>query len=143
VVWETNPVRAEGAMGYDVIDPATTSAATTRHLRRQRRRLVARFADRAPRPRRRDRAGRLLRGAAVSFDFPPAFMRELRLRVAAEFKEPDLPRCKALLAEAGRLSFDGLITHRSRPPTPPTAYETAFNDPTCLKMILDWRGANG
>jgi 3-hydroxyethyl bacteriochlorophyllide a dehydrogenase len=68
-------------------------------------------------------------------------MRELRLRVAAEFREPDLAAVKELV-EAGRLSFDGLITHRSQVVDAATAYETAFNDPTCLKMILDWSGAN-
>jgi 3-hydroxyethyl bacteriochlorophyllide a dehydrogenase len=66
--------------------------------------------------------GRLARGgeivlagfyeAPISFDFPPAFMRELHLRVAAEFKEPDMLAVRDALAE-GRLSFDGLITHRS------------------------------
>jgi 3-hydroxyethyl bacteriochlorophyllide a dehydrogenase len=96
--------------------------------------------------------GRLARGgeivlagfyeAPISFDFPPAFMRELHLRVAAEFKEPDLVAVRDALAE-GSLSFDGLITHRSPAADAATAYETAFNDPACLKMILDWRGANG
>ena len=38
----------------------------------------------------------------------------------------------------GRLSLDGLITHR-RPALTPLAYRTAFDDPACLKMILDWR----
>jgi 3-hydroxyethyl bacteriochlorophyllide a dehydrogenase len=111
VVWETNPQRAEGAEGYDVIDPDRTSAATTTSSGRQRRRLAA-----------RQLIGRLARGgeivlagfyeAPISFDFPPAFMRELHLRVAAEFKEPDLVAVRDALAE-GRLSFDGLITHRS------------------------------
>ena len=47
----------------------------------------------------------------LSFAFPPAFMREARLRVAAEWQPSDLVAVKALI-ESGRLSLDGLITHR-------------------------------
>ena len=43
------------------------------------------------------------------------------------------------LAESGRLCLDGLITHRSRAGDADHAYRTAFRDPACLKMILDWR----
>jgi 3-hydroxyethyl bacteriochlorophyllide a dehydrogenase len=41
----------------------------------------------------------------------------------------------------GRLSLDGLITHRSAASDAGTAYATAFTDPACLKMILDWSAA--
>jgi len=141
VVWETNPVRADGAMGYDVIDPANDA-------RRDYRAIYDVSGDGSLLD---SLIGRLAPGgeivlagfyeAPLSFNFPPAFMRELRLRVAAEFREPDLAAVKELV-EAGRLSFDGLITHRSQVADAATAYETAFNDPTCLKMILDWSGAN-
>jgi bacteriochlorophyllide a dehydrogenase len=141
VVWETNPVRADGAMGYDAIDPAHDA-------RRDYRAIYDVSGDGSLLD---ALIGRLAPGgeivlagfyeAPLSFNFPPAFMRELRLRVAAEFREPDLAAVKELV-EAGRLSFDGLITHRSQVADAATAYETAFNDPTCLKMILDWSGAN-
>jgi 3-hydroxyethyl bacteriochlorophyllide a dehydrogenase len=58
--------------------------------------------------------------------------------VAAEFKEPDLREAKGL-AESGALSLDGLITHRHPAAEAALAYPTAFGDPRCLKMILDWR----
>jgi 3-hydroxyethyl bacteriochlorophyllide a dehydrogenase len=142
VVWETNPKRADGATGYDVIDPAQDQ-------RHDYRSIVDVSGDATLLD---SLIGRLARGgeivlagfyeAPISFDFPPAFMRELHLRVAAEFKEPDLVAVRDALAE-GSLSFDGLITHRSPAADAATAYETAFNDPACLKMILDWRGANG
>ena len=74
----------------------------------------------------------------LSFAFPPAFMREARLRVAAEWREPDLAAVKALIG-SGRLALDGLITHRRQAAQAAEAYRTAFNDPACLKMILDWR----
>jgi hypothetical protein len=74
---------------------------------------------------------------AVSFAFPPAFMKEARLRIAAEWAPADLTATRALI-ESGALSLAGLITHRPAS-RPREAYETAFSDPTCLKMILDWR----
>jgi len=45
------------------------------------------------------------------------------------------------LIEAGRLSLDGLITHRAPAARAEEAYRTAFADPACLKMVLDWRDA--
>lgn len=75
--------------------------------------------------------------APVSFAFPPAFMKELRLRIASEWQPADLEATRQLLDE-GRLSLDGLITHRAPAREAATAYATAFTDPACLKMILDW-----
>jgi 2-desacetyl-2-hydroxyethyl bacteriochlorophyllide A dehydrogenase len=74
----------------------------------------------------------------LSFVFPPAFMREARIRIAAQWLPSDLVAVKDL-AESGRLSLEGLITHRSDAMQADSAYRTAFGDPTCLKMILDWR----
>ncbi len=59
----------------------------------------------------------------LSFSFPPAFMREARIRVAAEWQRGDLLAVMALV-ESGALSLDGLITHRAcrrRRRTTPTA----------------------
>ena len=75
---------------------------------------------------------------ALSFAFPPAFMREARIRVAAQWLESDLRAVKEL-AESGPLSLAGLITHRQVADDADSAYRTAFGDPACLKMILDWR----
>lgn len=77
--------------------------------------------------------------ARVGFAFPPAFMREIRLRIAAEWKPEDLVAAQALVS-SGRLSLDGLITHVRAVDGAADAYRTAFGDPGCLKMILDWRG---
>ena len=73
----------------------------------------------------------------LSFAFPPAFMREARLRVAAEWQPSDLVAIKRLI-ESGRLSFDGLITHHHDALDASNAYRTAFEDPACLKMVLNW-----
>jgi 3-hydroxyethyl bacteriochlorophyllide a dehydrogenase len=137
VVWETNPERMGGAQGYAVTspdqdprrdyrcicdasgDPDVLDSLITR-LARGGEIVLAGFYDR------------------LSFAFPPAFMREARLRVAAEFRPADLDAVRRLI-EDGRLSLDGLITHRVAASQAPDAYRTAFGDPACLKMILDWR----
>ena len=64
-------------------------------------------------------------------------MREARLRVAAEWQPADMQRVIEFLTE-GRLSLDGLITHRECAQRAPAAYRTAFTDPNCLKMVLEW-----
>ena len=76
--------------------------------------------------------------APLSFSFPPAFMREARIRVAAEWREPDLLAVRTMITE-GRLALDGLVTHRSDFSAAPDAYRIAFGDASCLKMVLDWR----
>lgn len=137
-VWETDPVRAAGAVGYDVIHPD-----------QDERRDYAAIYDVSGDPGLLDTLiGRLApRGEIclagfysqpLQFAFPPAFLREIRLRVAAEWQEADLSEAKGLL-ETGSLSLDGLITHTHPAREAELAYRTAFDDPHCLKMILDWR----
>ncbi len=139
VIWEHNPQRAEGAEGYRVLAPADD----TRHDYRS---IYDVSGDAAILdtliPRLAARGEIVLAGfysAPLSFSFPPAFMREARIRVAAEWREDDLHAVKRLV-ESGRLSLDGLITHRKEARDAEEAYRTAFGDPACLKMILDWRG---
>jgi len=64
-------------------------------------------------------------------------MKEARIRAAAEWQRPDMLAVQALLA-SGRLSLEGLITHREPVAQAEGAYRTAFGDAACLKMILDW-----
>jgi 3-hydroxyethyl bacteriochlorophyllide a dehydrogenase len=140
IVWETNAVRREGGEGYAVIDPATDE-----------KRDYGRILDVSGDANLLDTLiGRLARGGEIvlagfydriGFAFPPAFMREARLRIAAEFKDDDL-RATTALVNSGKLSLDGLITHRSAPDAADAAYRTAFGDPSCLKMILDWRASS-
>ncbi len=138
VVWETNPARRDGAQDYTVIDPADDTRTNYRTIcdvsgdASVLDRLIARTAP----------GGEIVLAgfydANINFAFAPAFMREVRLRVAAQWKPSDLLAVREL-AESGRLSLDGLITHRSSPAHAEQAYRTAFSDPDCLKMILDWR----
>ena len=76
----------------------------------------------------------------LSFAFPPAFMKEARLRVAAEWAREDLLAVSSLIG-SGALSLGGLITHQAQASDAPQAYRTAFEDPECLKMILNWKDA--
>jgi 3-hydroxyethyl bacteriochlorophyllide a dehydrogenase len=138
VVWERNPARAEGALGYSVVDPEHDERRDYRAIydvsgdHRILDTLIARLAP----------GGEIVLAGfydePLAFTFPPAFMREARMRVAAEWKPPDLAAVNALLA-SGALSLDGLITHRAEALSADAAYRTAFEDPTCLKMVLDWR----
>lgn len=73
----------------------------------------------------------------LSFAFPPAFMREARLRIAAEFAPADIAAVTALIA-LGDLRLDGLISHVRPAGEAAQAYPQAFDDPACLKMVLDW-----
>lgn len=137
VVWETDAGRAQGGQGYQVIHPDQDQRHDYRTIcdvsgdATLLDRLIARLAPQGE----ITLAG--FYSERLSFSFPPAFMREARLRVAAEFKEPDLREALAL-AEAGSLSLDGLITHRHPAQEAEAAYITAFGDTACLKMILDW-----
>jgi 3-hydroxyethyl bacteriochlorophyllide a dehydrogenase len=74
----------------------------------------------------------------LHFAFAPAFMREASIRIAAQWQPQDL-QAVAALVERGALSLDGLITHTLPVARARAAYETAFGDPRCLKMMIDWR----
>jgi 3-hydroxyethyl bacteriochlorophyllide a dehydrogenase len=137
-VWERNPARASGAAGYAVVDPDADPRRDYRVIcdcSGDAGLLDALIARLAP-------GGEIVLAGfysePLSFAFPPAFMREARLRIAAQWQPADLAAVKRL-AESGALSLDGLITHRSGPDAADAAYRTAFGDPGCLKMILDWR----
>ncbi len=74
----------------------------------------------------------------LSFAFPPAFVREARIRIAAEWEDNDLRAVNNLVRD-GSLSLHDLISHRASAKDAADAYPIAFTDPACLKMVLDWR----
>lgn len=138
VVWERNPERRAGDHGYAVVDPDADSRrdypcicdvsgdetlvdALVQRLAHGGEVVLAGFYERP-----------------ISFAFPPAFMREARFRIAAEWQPDDLATTMRLI-EGGHLSLDGLITHSEPASNAEAAYRTAFGDARCLKMILDWR----
>jgi 3-hydroxyethyl bacteriochlorophyllide a dehydrogenase len=138
-VWETQALRREGAAGYPCIHPDEDPRKNYRAVYDVSgdgsllNGLIARLAP----------GGEVVLAGFykndLSFAFAPAFMREATLRVAAQWKKHDLLAVTAL-AESGKLSLDGLITHTMKPGQARAAYETAFGDPQCLKMMMDWRG---
>jgi 3-hydroxyethyl bacteriochlorophyllide a dehydrogenase len=137
-VWELDPARRSGAVGYNVIDPASDT-------RRDYTSIYDASGSVAVLP---DLIGRIARGGEIvlagfytdpiSFAFPPAFMKEARLRISAEWTRDDLVATRALVG-SGALSLGGLITHTANSTDAPQAYKTAFSDPACLKMILNWK----
>lgn len=140
MVWEKAPERRAGAVGYDVIDPEMDE-------RRDYRCIYDCSGDAGL---LNTLVGRLKKGGEIvlagfyaeplSFAFPPAFMKEARFRIAAEWNKDDIVATRALI-DNGALSLDGLITHTSHADAASDAYATAFTDPGCLKMILDWRAS--
>ena len=137
-IWETQGSRRVGSFGYSVITPVDDSRkdygciadasgdiavldACMGHLSRFGEIILAGFYS-----------------DPLHFTFPPAFMREATIRIAAQWQPDDLQAVLALIG-SGKLSLSGLITHRSHAADAREAYGTAFEDSGCLKMVLDWR----
>ena len=140
VVWEKNAQRSEGGLGYHVIAPE-------RDERTDYRRIMDASGDPGildSLVQRIARNGEIVLAGfyseRLSFNFPPAFMREARLRIAAEWTPADLVSVKSLI-DSGALDLRELISHRVPASQARDAYPVAFTDPECLKMVLDWRRA--
>ena len=140
VVWETADERREGNYSYTVIDP-------TEDDRRDYRRIcdvsgASLIIDQAVHHLAKG-ATILLAGfyaAPIQFQFPAAFMREIDLRISAEWQPEDMQSALDLIS-GGDLSLSGIITQDQPYDSAETAYQQAFSDPRCLKMVLDWRDA--
>jgi 3-hydroxyethyl bacteriochlorophyllide a dehydrogenase len=138
VVWETQALRQSGADGYQVLHPDDDDRKNYRAIydvsgdAKILHKVIPRL----------DKGGEVVLAGFyhqdISFAYAPAFMREASIRVAAEWKRADLLAVTELV-DTGRLSLDGLITHTQTPAGARDAYEVAFGDPQCLKMVLDWR----
>ena len=136
-VWETNPQRSAGAQGYSVMHPDDDPRKDYRAIYD-----VSGDASLLDSLIQRLRPGGevVLAGFYknnLSFSYAPAFMREAQIRTAAEWKRADLLAVTELV-HTQRLSLEGLITHEESPSKALNAYEAAFGDAQCLKMILDW-----
>ncbi len=138
VVWERNPARRSGAENYQVLDPAedlSRNYSCICDVSGDGKVLDTLIEHLAP-------GGEIVLAGfystPLSFVFPPAFLREARIRIAAQFKPADLVAVRDLV-ESGALDLGGLISHRSPAANAASAYQTAFEDADCLKMVLDWR----
>lgn len=137
-VWEIDSSRQGGAEGYEVIAPdldprrdyqSIYDASGNGSLLNE---LVSRIA----------KGGEIVLAGfytqPLNFAFPPAFMKEARIRIAAEWQKEDMIAIRALI-ENGALSLAGLITHHMAAEEAHKAYPVAFDDPACLKMMLNWK----
>ena len=140
MVWETDPRRRLGDHPYPILDVETDS-----------RRDYSVICDVTGDSSILDSLiGRLSKGgeivlagfypSRINFAFPMAFMKEARLRIAAEWTPEDMTAVVDWL-DKGVLRLDDLITHTSPAQNAVHAYHTAFTDSACLKMILDWKGS--
>ncbi len=140
VVWEVNPDRRDAQHGYEVHEPGlpkgkrfNTIVDASGHeggldswigaLAARGEIVLAGFYTRP-----------------LGFNFAPAFLREARIRVAAQWQPQDLEAVRQLVLD-GDLSLADIITCTERADAAGKAYRQAFEDPACLKMVLDWRNA--
>ena len=140
IVWEKNILRHSGATDYEVVLPEYDERSDYDCI----------FDVSGDSEILDSLIGRVRKGGEVvlagfyperlEFGFAQAFLKEVSLRVSAEFTPEDVATTK-LLIEAGSLSFDGLISNVSSAKEANEAYNIAFNNAECLKMVLDWRNA--
>ena len=140
VVWETQAVRQSGAFGYGVIHPDDDARKDYRCICDVSgdsgilNRVIPKMAA----------GGEVVLAGFykqyLSFSYAMAFMREASIRVAAQWKKHDLDAVVAMFHN-GSLPLEGLITHFETPQRAQQAYEVAFGNPQCLKMVIDWRQA--
>ncbi len=139
-VWETSEQRRAGAAGYAVTTPDADD-----------RRDYSAIYDASGDAdifdaliRRLGKGGEItLAGfysSRINFAFPAAFMKEAKLRIAAEWQPSDMDGTRALI-ESGKLNLGGLVSNLRPAEEALDAYPQAFGDPNCLKMVLDWSNA--
>ncbi len=81
----------------------------------------------------------------INIPYAPVFMREAQILVAREWQfgpDGDLPRVRDLIA-SGELNVAGLLTHRVPLDRIQAAYRLAFEDPSCLKLVIEWPKEDG
>ena len=140
IVWEKNILRHSGATDYEVVLPEYDERSDYDCI----------FDVSGDSEILDSLIGRVRKGGEVvlagfypdriGFGVAQAFLKEVSLRVSAEFTPEDVATTK-LLIEDGSLSFDGLISNVSSAKEANKAYNIAFNNAECLKMVLDWRNA--
>jgi 3-hydroxyethyl bacteriochlorophyllide a dehydrogenase len=77
----------------------------------------------------------------IDLPYHMAFMKELTFIAAKQWRLGDLERVRDLIAR-DKINVKKIFTHQSSAFNGiQDAYQTAFNDPTCLKMVLNWKEA--
>jgi 3-hydroxyethyl bacteriochlorophyllide a dehydrogenase len=138
IVWESNPLRADNQNDYEVIDPEKDNSFDHESIYEASGDIGV--LDKII-PKLKKNGEIVFAGfysSPISFSFPPALMKEGRFRISAEFNTEDINITRSLL-ETGALSLEGLISHESNVNFSKAAYRQSFEDPECLKMVIDWR----
>jgi len=76
----------------------------------------------------------------INIPYAPVFMREAQVLIAREWQfgaDGDLPRVRDMIA-SGELDVRGLLTHRVPLDRIQAAYRLALEDPSCLKLVVEW-----
>ena len=137
-VWETQAERMAGAQGYAVCRPQDDDRRDYQAIYD----VSGQADDLGQWMQRLAPGGEIVLAGnyrqALRFEHAQAYAREATVRTAAQWQRADLMAVTEL-ANSGRLSLDGLITHHQVPAQAHAAYAPAFGDDLCLKMILDWR----
>jgi 3-hydroxyethyl bacteriochlorophyllide a dehydrogenase len=141
IVWETDPARRQ-AQSYAVIAPDQDGVRNYRSVcdLSGDSEIIDKVLPHCERGAQITLAG--FYPERCSFSFPLAFMKEVRLSVAAEWLASDLSAINRLVGSGG-LSLAGLITHVFPAAQAPAAYAAAFTNPDCLKTVLCWDNLNG
>ncbi len=80
----------------------------------------------------------------IDIPYAPVFMREAQILVAREWtfgSDGELPRVRDLVAN-GDLNISKLLTHRVPLERIQAAYRLALEDPSCLKVVVEWPGSS-
>ncbi len=138
IVWDTNKARHKGTSGYTVMCPEDDDRHDYQHIYdvSGNTDAIESFISRLAKNGELVLAG--FYDKPISFAFPPAFQREAKLRIAAEWQPSDLVMVNHMV-ERGALNLSGLITHVEPVNNAHSAYPEAFDNSECLKMVLDWR----
>jgi 3-hydroxyethyl bacteriochlorophyllide a dehydrogenase len=144
VVWEKQAKRCQGGLGYEVQHHGDNTEAIAKGT-------VAKFGlvfdvsgdtdvinKMVPHLKP---GGKIVLGGFypgnLSFAFAQAFMREAQIVIAAQFTPSDLHAVVQLVANT-QLSLSELITHMAAAQSAPEQYQTAFENPDCLKLVFRW-----
>lgn len=74
---------------------------------------------------------------SVTLPYQPIFLRELTLASSAQWAPGDLVRARDAIASSA-VDVRPLLTHRLQAADARRAFDVAFNDVDCVKMILEW-----
>ena len=73
----------------------------------------------------------------INLPYVPVFLKELTLVSSMQWAAGDLVLARDLIRDK-TLGVDDLVTHRMKAADAPQAFDIAFNDVSCLKLVLEW-----